>query len=544
VQLTKRLSLYTFIIIAAVITTLAATPFLNKDALIIPKVITLCFSALVIFPYIANIKKVRVNSRILIFTKIIIFLLALQLIFVTLNSQAPIEQQIFGRTGRGLGLITLFSLLIVLAGCIIAVNQANFKTIVKGIAISGSLSALYAVFQSYGLDFFPWDSRTNGVLGTLGNPNFVSSFAAMSLIPTLVFLSSNKRKTFLQIFALLFFIFTIYRAQSYQGYVNLILSISIFTTIWLWYNKKTLFSLFLPLLVTAVFVAVAGAINKGPLAEILYKVSVQSRGEFWRSAVATANAHSIFGVGLDSFGDYSLMYRDRAVINEYTDSAHNYFLDFAAAGGYPLSILYFLLTCLSFYSFFKIFKNSREFNFRVTALFATFVVYHAQSLISPISIPLILWGIVISGSVIGLAINTELDSKILNFKDQKKFHLLSATSIILVLFLLFPYFNTDRLQLNAMNRGDGDLAIKVSKMFPESVVRYSTLGRALLDSNLPAPALDMARSAVEFNPNSAALWALILINPAAPIEDRKSAKAKLLILDPLNKEVINYEITP
>jgi hypothetical protein len=93
-----------------------------------------------------------------------------------------------------------------------------------------------------------------------------------------------------------------------------------------------------------------------------------------------------------------------------------------------------------------------------------------------------------------------------------------------------------------MNKGDGDLAIKVAKMYPESVVRYSVLTRALLDSGLSVPALDLARSAVEFNPNSPALWALLLINPSAPIEERRAAKAKLLILDPLNKEVVNYEV--
>jgi hypothetical protein len=165
-------------------------------------------------------------------------------------------------------------------------------------------------------------------------------------------------------------------------------------------------------------------------------------------------------------------------------------------------------------------------------------------MISPISIPLIVWGSIISGSIIGLCINTGSQDYTLNKKIKNNINLSSITLSFFALFLLFPYFNADRLQLNAMNKGDGDLAIKVAKMFPESVVRYSTLSRALLESGLPAPALDLARSAVEFNPNSPALWALILINPSATIEERKSAQAKLLVLDPLNEEVIKYEITP
>jgi O-antigen ligase len=542
--MTKKLSVYRFTIYSSVIVTLAATPNFHKDALIIPKIIILFCSILIILPYLLNSLRVKNRSRILSSLKIISILLVLQLILAMFFSQAPIEQQIFGRTGRGLGFLTMFSLIVITFGCAITAHQNNYKLMVNGLAVSGLLSAVYAVFQSYGLDFFPWDSKTNGVIGTLGNPNFVSSFAAMSVLPALMLVHNSKRKTLYQIIVGLFFAFTVYKAGSYQGYITLILAFSIFILLWLWFVNKVFFSVAFVLFCISTSLAIIGILNKGPLAEILYKTSVQSRGEFWGSAFSTANAHPVFGVGLDSFGDYSLMYRSRTVINEYTDSAHNYLLDFATVAGYPLLILHIILIGLTLFSFFKLFKQSLKFNPITSALFASFGVYQAQSIISPISIPLIVWGSVISGSIIGLYINTGSQDYALNKKIKYKINLSSITLLFLTSFLLFPYFNADRLQLNAMNKGDGDLAIKVAKMFPESVVRYSTLSRALLESGLPLPALDLARSAVEFNPNSPALWALILINPSAPIEERKSAQAKLLVLDPLNKDVIKYEITP
>jgi hypothetical protein len=93
-----------------------------------------------------------------------------------------------------------------------------------------------------------------------------------------------------------------------------------------------------------------------------------------------------------------------------------------------------------------------------------------------------------------------------------------------------------------MSRKDGDLAIISAQKFPESVLRYTIITRELLDSQLPQQALVLARSAVEFNPYSPNLWALILINPVAPTDERLLAKSKLLELDPLNREVIDYKV--
>ena len=538
--LTKKLSIYSFIIYSAIAITLVATPNFNKDALIIPKVVIILCSAVLILPYLLlNIKAKRDLRFINIFI-LLSSLFLVQLILAIVFSDAPIEQQIFGRTGRGLGFITFFSLIVISLSCAIFVKQSNQKTIIKGIAISGTFTSIYAIFQSFGLDFFPWDSKTNGVISTLGNPNFVSSFAAMAILPSLVYVSGKDREKLYQFPIFLLFIFTIYRAQSTQGYITLAIALGML--VYLWYRSKLFFSVSLISFLIGTFFVVLGFFNNGPLSKVIYKVSVQSRGEFWQSAINTTNANPIFGVGIDSFGDYSLLFREKTMIGEYTDSAHNYVLDLSVIGGYPLALVYILIISLTLYSFFKLQKSIGQFNPISAALFSFFIVFQAQSLISPISIPILIWGMVISGSIIGLASNNMSKDDLVSKKTKTRLNLLSLTSFFLSLVVLFPYFNSDRLQLLAMNKGDGDLAIKVARMYPESVVRYSTLTRALLDSGLSVPALDLARSAVEFNPNSPALWVLLLINPSAPIDERRAAKTKLLILDPLNEEVKKYEI--
>jgi O-antigen ligase len=540
--LTKKLSIYSFIIYSAAAVTLAATPNFNKDGLIIPKVIILCCSALAVFPYLILKLKVNKDRRLINIYTVLSILFVIQLVLAIIFSDAPIEQQIFGRTGRGIGFLTLFSLVVISLTCAIFVNQFSQKTLTTGIAFSGIFSAVYAIFQSFGLDFFSWDSKTNGVIGTLGNPNFVSSFASMSVLPSLIYLSNKRGKLFYQFLVVLIFSVVIYKSGSTQGYITLFIVLGMFVLIYLWYKNKLFFIVTFIAFLLGTFLVVLGFFNNGPLSRIIYKPSVQSRGEFWQSALNTTMANPIHGIGLDSFGDYSLMYREKAIINEYTDSAHNYILDFSAAGGYPLALIYILMSLLVLFSFFILQKYFGKFDPTIAALFSIFIVFQAQSLISPISIPIIIWGMVVGGSIIGLASSEiNIDSAV-SRKIKNKLNLFSLSALLLGLVILFPYFNSDRLQLIAMNKGDGDLAIKVAKMYPESVVRYATLTRALLNSGLNSPALDLARSAVEYNPNSPALWVLILINPAAPVEERRIAKAKLLVLDPLSEELKKYQI--
>ena len=298
-------------------------------------------------------------------------------------------------------------------------------------------------------------------------------------------------------------------------------------------------------------VAIYGMLGHGPLSYYLYKASVQSRGDFWRAALTTGNSHPWFGVGFDSFGDFSLKYRDSITAShsfaEYTDSAHNFYLDYLAIGGYPYLILNVLLTALALRCFLVILKSQKTFNPKITALFCSWSVIQLQTVINTQTITFISWNALISGAIIGMTKGViqhpeSNPSYAEDLKSTNRTHLSSLVLVIVGLIFMFPYFNSDRLIVKASNTGNGDLLIKAATSYPQSSTKYSQASQALLESGLPVPSLFLAQKGVQFNPNSVSLWALILINQNASVVDRQNARIKILELDPFNKEVKNFVI--
>ena len=253
------------VIYVAVVISLVFTP-INIDALIIPKVALLFTLAMYLLPVLAtDIKKFIYDSKLrflLVISSAIIF----QMIIVILLSEAPIEQEFFGRTGRGLGFATFFSVVILILCMALFSKVSDSKFIIYWLSFSGLVSSLYALTQRFGFDIFNWESKTNGIIGTLGNPNFQSSFTAMTLIPILVYSFSQSIKYFVIPIYLLVFISTLYFTQSTQGYVVLSAAVLIFLLLFTWYGKRLIFSLLLSSGALVGVVAIAGMLNKGPLA--------------------------------------------------------------------------------------------------------------------------------------------------------------------------------------------------------------------------------------------------------------------------------------
>jgi hypothetical protein len=289
-------------------------------------------------------------------------------------------------------------------------------------------------------------------------------------------------------------------------------------------------------------------LNTGPLSKYLYKVSVQSRGEMWRTGFQTVIDNPFFGIGLDSFGDFSLKYRDLSTvngINEYTDNAHNFFLQFAITGGVFLSLLYILIILTGLFGFYVSQKKIGKFDAKLAAIFASWISFQAQSFISPANISMLVWNFLITGFIIGYANLAQLNISQPQKNIVSNFDISRPIGVLLLIIsfvIMYPWYNVDKITWAANQAKNGTALMQAVQLYPESSVRYSRVGIALYSSNLLNESLVVAKSAVKFNPNSVQSWILILINQSAPIEDRLIARENVLKLDPYNKEAATIKL--
>ena len=540
-----------FVGVMSVLVTISFTPFWNEDSLIIPKLILLFTSALYILPQVffelTKIKEAK-NSYFLKISYAITFIMLIQILLVLVFTSSPFEQQFYGGFGRGLGIATEISLLIYFL--IIAKNiTANGITfIIYALVISCFISSIYSILQFFGLDFYEWQSQTNGIIGTLGNPNFQSSFAAMALVPVLSLFNLVRVNRIIVFSLCTIFVFTIYICRSTQGYIAALISVGTYSLIYFWYKRKVVFVFLLSVMFFSLITIIMGMTNHGPLANLLYKYSVKSRGEMLRNSIRLIKDHLIFGVGFDSLGDYYLKYKDLKTslgVNEFTDHAHNLYVNYAAVAGVPYAFLHLILAVLVLFAFINILRFESRFNARISSLFCAWVCFQAQALISPSNITMLVWNFVISGVLVGIAADNRNAHQVRDYqkiKTKLNLSLISWPLLILALTIMVPYFNVDKKSQDALSIGSAELAMKASNEYPRSVKRFSRLTEGLLKSNLPKEALDVARRTIEFNPQNPSGWGFILVNPVAPKSERIEAQQVLMKLDPQNETIKNFKI--
>jgi len=528
------------------------TPEFSMDPINVPKAFVLQLVGVVCLGFLLTNFKFAWTKRfrppVLIGSIFIIFLFT-SLFF----SGAPKIQQIFGANGRNTGLLSYVALVFVLLAAMLISNQDNLKLIFFSFVGVGFLNICYGLIQSMGGDPVKWSNPYSPVIGFLGNPNFSSSIIGLTcVVPTALILYSKVGKSIKVSLALyeLVAIYVILKTQSIQGLVVFGLTSALMVLVALYKSekiKRIWVISYAGIVGISGIIAVFGMVNIGPLSSYLYKISVRQRGYYWNAGVEMLKANPLFGVGLDSYGDWYWAVRSApAALNSLTantNSAHNVNLDIASNGGFPLIITYLALNGLILFRGIKHLKNSPKFDPYFSAIFVGWIGYQAQSLISINQLGLAVWGWLFGGLVLGYSfVESAGTSKAKGFKRTAKktdFAGLAILSLVYILgiAIVSPAFITDHNFSIAMKSRSSEQLLAATQKFPKSNSRNFIAAQVYQNSQMNDQAIALLEDNVKTNPRDFNSWRMIAILFPIDSEKSKNAIEQMKKLNPRDKNI-------
>lgn len=497
--------------------------------------------------------------------------------FIVLEfSGAPINQQIWGMFGRNTGIMTYISLTVVLVAATSLRSPGSVSRVINGLVGVGCFEVIYGLVQASGNDPIKWSAQDT--YGTLGNINFQSAFVAISatvIASRMLATGSTIYEKWFYSVALILHSAMIYVNGSFQGQAILGFSLVVVVLVALYKSKlrfKTAVALGSSLIsvVISVFTA-AGVFNIGPFARVFFQETLLFREDYWHAGIKMTLANPVFGVGIDSYGDWYRFFRGsistlRTGPDRTSNSAHNIFLDISSGGGLPLLLLFSVLVVVGLY---RCFINIRELsrgNKQSVEIFAVslgFFAFIIQSLISINQIGVGIWGWILLGVLLGFSGSNLNDHQItggvsdgtrtpLNrgetkgrpkkAKTNKKSNELIPASL-LVKTLLFGLlgFAISILPVRA------DAIFKAAISAP-SIERFDRLLRepatsswhfinivdSLARSGQSQKAAEVALLMTHRFPRDFGGWKMVAVLPSIPSDNRGFALAKLRELDPFN----------
>lgn len=462
-------------------------------------------------------------------------------------------QQLFGTNGRNTGLITYLAFSILFVVAMATANAEFLHRFLFASLFVGIASIFYGLIQAAGADPFDWVNPYSPVFGFLGNPNFQSSLLGMLGSVVFTQLLSGAVKLQLKgayLVYLLVTLFVIKETDSQQGYLVLLIGSAVSLGVFVNQRSKALGYSYLGLVLIGFFAVLVGTLNKGPLASLLYKDSVTYRGDYWRAGWKMTLDNPVFGVGLDSYGDWYRRSRTiEATLRRGPDvtsnAAHNVFLDISSYGGFPLLLIYIALMVLVVVSSIKVIKRSQGFNAGFVGLLAAWVAFQAQSIISINQIGLALWGWILSGLIIGYEINTRTGHVAVEEKKKgktatKPVQASPATTLSMFLGLIVgvlagmpPYLASAKFK-NALETSNVTMIQEAAYIWPTEPMRMSQVAVALNENKLNEQGLQVAIDATKRFPDNYVVWATLYSMNYATQAQKAQALGQMKRLDPLN----------
>lgn len=418
----------------------------SADPFNTPKLVALLIIASLSINYLLKnwqVNSVQKNKVDFFFTLLLIFFLLSGVNAVIFSDSILVA--LIGDTQRRNGFLAYLALSLVALTVSRIITLNSLKNLFRISILTGVVFSFYGIIQMSGNDPVSWNNPYNAVIATVGNPNFAS--ALMAVFSVLAF-SILFVKTFSITFKLLAMvciamsITAIVSSDSRQGLVSLAFALAFFSSIYLHSTRKKLGRIVISLSVLFSALAIAGMLQKGPFAALLYKPSVSVRGFYWDAAIEMFRSYPLTGVGFDHYGYYfkalrSVEYPLRYGFDLTSTNAHNTFLQMFSTGGLLLGLSYLLLVISTLVVGLKLVKDSNS-NQRILSLglLSAWIAFQAQSVISIDNIGISVWGWLFTGAIFGLASKKDLQKNLIESTTSSK---ISKNQITVLPFLISAF---------------------------------------------------------------------------------------------------------
>lgn len=497
----------------------------------------------------------------------VVTIFVILMIFGVFTTQAPITQVLYGSYGRNNGLLAYVFLSVIFLSTLALKERKSFQSILNALLVAGVVNLIYCLWViSFG-DFVGWSNPYGNILGTLGNPNFIGAFLGI-VFSTLVAISLNQSSSRLErvlsLCGLPLCAFEIIKSHAIQGRVVAAFgsAVVLFLFIRAKFNKTALIAYSLLSIILGAL-ALAGALQVGPLTKYIFKTSVSLRGQYWLAGWNTGQEHPLTGVGMDSFGDWYRRMRDPYAlelpgVNTVVNAAHNVPIDIFAFGGWPLFVTYLSIMGIAGFSIFKMIRRTKGYDLILVIFAASWAGYQLQSIISINQIGLAVWGWLLSGAVISYerftresaTANAEIEAA--GKKNRAKptgslpaqIPLYAAVGGLIGLLVAIPPLTADakwRSSQIARTLPTLESSMTSSYFNPPNTMKYLTSIQTLEGSQLFNLAHKYALEAVKWNPDAFELWKVLYLIKNSTQAEKEEALKNMKRLDPLNPDVTSTQ---
>jgi len=407
----KRLS--TMLLVLGPVTTLAISPSSSFDPINLVKMMFVSGTSFAAIAFMAIAWR-SLGTRLPIGLWISAGFFVFWLTMVMIVSGAPLNQQFWGTFGRNNGYLAYFSLIVILLSVALQQKKNFYHKLVEALILTAIPTTIYALVQLVGRDPIAWS--VNAPFATLGNINFSSAFFGLASISATILALAPRQALGIRIILISLAVTDLYiilETGSIQGFMIYVAGMGV-AGFFVVRSHKSLRLFQIPYLilgVTGLLLTSLALKNIGPLARFVFGDTILFRFDYWYAGWAMTINNPIFGVGLDSYGDWYRELRGeiatlRTTPERITNTAHNIYLDISASGGFPLIVAYLILLGYAIRAAWKIVLRDQSFNPYFVALLSTWIAYLIQAAISINQIGVGIWGWLFTGALIGYEMAT------------------------------------------------------------------------------------------------------------------------------------------